>query len=138
MKVYVFSKRLFDKCMSDNGITDSNIPSKCAIISIGEPDSNEHYFGYDNPKVLNIDFWDVNGYDIEGVKGLTDEQAEVIRNFISDNIGDDFYVHCRAGASRSQAVAQFLHDVYDYEIESVAPHGRFPNAHVLSLLKKFS
>lgn len=138
MKVYVFSKRLFDKCMSDNGLRDDNIPQKCSIISIGEPDTNEHYFQYGTPKVLNIDFWDVNGYDVEGIKGLTDEQAGIICSFISENIGDDFYVHCRAGVSRSQAVAQFLHDEYGYEIESVAPHGRYPNAHVLSLLKKFS
>ncbi len=135
MKVYVFNKRLFDKCMSDNNLRDDNIPEKCSIISIGEPDTNEHYFHYGTPKVLNIDFWDVNGYDVEGIKGLTDEQAKVICDFISNNIGDDFYVHCMAGVSRSQAVAQFLHDEYDYDIVSIKHSGRYPNAQVLSLLK---
>ena len=137
MKVYVFNKSLFDKCMSDNGIGDANIPEKCSIISIGEPDTREHYFKDGNPKVLNIDFWDVNGYDVCGVKGMTDEDARIVCGFISENIGDDFYVHCRAGVSRSQAVARFLRDAYGYEIVSVAKSGVFPNRHVLSLLYKF-
>ena len=79
---------------------------------------------------------DVNDYEVEGIKGLTDEQAATIYDFISNNIGKDFYIHCRAGVSRSQAVGRFLSDIYGYEIISVAQNGAFPNQHVLSLLKR--
>lgn len=132
---YIFSKRLFDNYMREHGICDTNLPSDMAVVSIGELEESEHYF-QDSTQVLNIDFWDVNDYEVEGVKGLTDEQAETIHDFISNNIGKDFYIHCRAGVSRSQAVARFLHDIHGYETISVAQNGAFPNQHVLSLLKK--
>lgn len=147
---YIFSKRLFDNYMREHGICDTNLPSDMAVVSIGEPEESEHYvsehyvsehyggehYFQDSPQVLNIDFWDVNDYEVEGVKGLTDEQAETIYNFIASNIGRDFYIHCRAGVSRSQAVGRFLSDIYGYEVVSVANNGAFPNQHVLSLLKQ--
>lgn len=135
MKAYVFSERLFNKYMLDNGITDSNIPQSAAIVSIGEPDTSDHYFK-NAQNVLNIDLWDVNGYDIEGIKGCTDEQANIIYNFLTENIGKTFYIHCRAGVSRSQAVAEFLRDCYDYEIERVTTYEGHANVHILSLLKR--
>lgn len=134
-KAFVFSKRLFDNYMREHEICDANLPSDMAVVSIGEPEESEHYF-QDSQQVLNIDFWDVNDYEVEGVKGLTDEQAETIHDFISNNIGKDFYIHCRAGVSRSQAVGRFLSDIYGYEVVSVANNGAFPNQHVLSLLKR--
>ena len=135
MKAYVFSKRLFDKHMADNGITDSNIPQFAAVVSIGEPNKSDHYFK-EASNVLNIDFWDVNGYDVEGIKGCTDEEAKIIYNFLIDNIGKTFYIHCHAGVSRSQAVAEFLRDCYGYEIERVVPYGAHSNTHLLTLLKR--
>lgn len=145
-KVYVFSKRLFDKCMTENNVPHA-FPAKSmamtnpiAYISISEPDEKSHWFWYSQPTVLNIDFWDVNGYDVEGIKGLTDEQAKTIYDFINYAIDYcpfmNFYVHCRAGASRSQAVAEFLRDCYGYEIERVADGKGFANQHVLQLLKR--
>ena len=134
-KAFVFSKRLFDNYMREHGIYDANLPSDMAVVSIGEPEESEHYF-QDSPQILNIDFWDVNDYEVEGIKGLTDEQAETIHNIIESNIGKDFYIHCRAGVSRSQAVGRFLSDIYGYETISVAQNGAFPNQHVLSLLKR--
>lgn len=133
MKAYIFSKRLFDKFMSENGIVTP--PSDMAVVSIGEPTESEHYFT-DSDNVLNIDFFDVNGYEVEGIKGMDDSQAEIMFRFIENNIGKDFYIHCRAGVSRSQAVGRFLSDIYDYEVVSVANNGAFPNQHVLSLLKQ--
>ena len=133
MKAYIFSKRLFDKFMSENGIVTP--PSDMAVVSIGEPTESEHYFT-DSENVLNIDFFDVNGYEVEGIKGMDDSQAEVVFRFMENNIGKDFYIHCRAGVSRSQAVGRFLSDIYGYEVVSVANNGAFPNQHVLSLLKQ--
>jgi len=133
MKAYIFSKRLFDKFMSENGIVTP--PSDMAVVSIGEPTESEHYFT-DSENVLNIDFFDVNGYEVEGIKGMDDSQAEVVFRFMENNIGKDFYIHCRAGVSRSQAVGRFLSDIYGYEVVSVAQNGAFPNQHVLSLLKQ--
>lgn len=133
MKAYIFSKRLFDKFMSENGIITP--PSDMAVVSISEPTESEHYFT-DSENVLNIDFFDVNGYEVEGIKGMDDSQAEVVFRFMENNIGKDFYIHCRAGVSRSQAVGRFLSDIYGYEVVSVANNGAFPNQHVLSLLKQ--
>lgn len=130
---YIFSKRLFDNYMRENCI--SSPTSDMAVVSIGEPTESEHYF-QDSPQVLNIDFWDVNGYEVNGIKGLTDEQAETIYNFIASNIGRNFYIHCRAGVSRSQAIGRFLSDIHGYEVKSITQNGAFPNQHVLSLLKK--
>lgn len=136
MKAYVFSKRLFDRYMSENGISDGSIPDNCAFVSIGEPADSEHWFSESSDSVLNIDFWDVNGYRVEDVLGMTDEQAEKVYRFLSGNIGKDFYIHCRAGVSRSQAVARFLEDCYGYEVVQGSDRQPFPNAHVLALLKR--
>ena len=138
MVAYVFSKRLFDRYMSEHGITDGNIPEGMAVVSIGEPSESEsdHWFQEPSCSVLNIDFWDVNGYRVEDVLGMTDEQAFEIYRFLSGNIGKDFYIHCRAGVSRSQAVARFLEDCYGYEVVQGSDRPPFPNAHVLALLKR--
>ena len=136
MNAYIFSKKLFDNYMKDNGYSDSFVPSNMAVISIGEPKEPSHYFKDGTERVLNIDFWDVNDYDVEGIKGLTDKQAETIYNFIAENIGRTFYIHCRAGVSRSQAVGRFLADCYGYTVNSMSGRDIFPNNHVLSLLKR--
>ena len=135
MNAYIFSRRLFDKYMADNGYLDL-ISDNMVVISISEPNDGSHYFKNGTERVLNIDFWDVNDYDVSGIKGLTDSEAKTIYDFIAENIGKDFYIHCRAGVSRSQAVGRFLADCYGYKITNLAGRGVYPNNHVLSLLKR--
>ena len=141
-KVYVFNKRLFDKYMREHNIPHilSSNSNEIAYISISEPGECSHWFENGQQNVLNIDFWDVNDYDIDGIKGLTNEQAQTIYEFIENKTKDNpyitFYVHCQAGYSRSQAIAEFLQDCYGYKIERVVTGMGFPNSHVLRLLKR--
>lgn len=62
------------------------------------------------PNVLNVDFDDVS----DGPTAITDSQASEIVKFIERNQDKDFVIHCTAGKSRSQGVARFILDYYDY------------------------
>ncbi len=132
MKAYIFSKRLFVEAMLKNG-WKNDVPSDSAVVSILYP--GEKHFFEQKDNIVNLDFYDVNGYEVENVIGMTDNQAAELFNFIEDNVGKHFFVHCNAGASRSQAVAEFLKMFYNYDIESFSVVGRYPNQHVLRLLK---
>lgn len=135
-KAFVFSRNGFNKFMKDNNINNENIPKDWAVVSIGEPfTKNCHYFK-DADNVLNIDFWDVTDYYQDGYEGINDDQARVAYNFIKQNIGKDFYIHCKAGVSRSQAFGRFLSDCFDYDAESVSGRIIHENIHVLNLLKR--
>ncbi len=97
--------------------------------------------------VLNLEFDDVNE-DIVIWKGhtfygITDEQAEQIVDFIEKHKGKDFYIHCRAGKSRSIAVATYILDMYGEEYgynekESCRKDNpcKIPNINVLTKLKR--
>jgi protein-tyrosine phosphatase len=125
MKIIVLSHYLFDEEMKKMGLTDDNVENtNMAFISIiGTPEcltyyldegGTKHYFK-DHPNVLNLDFDDIgddvmyNGYHF---KTLTMEQAEKTVEFIEEMINrgvDEIKIHCRAGMSRSRAVAEFIY-----------------------------
>jgi len=116
-----------------NGWNDKNVPSDAAFISIcGTKDCQEyvikerefHYFEEKHDNVFNAVFDDITEYtkpiEEEVGKyrhgycyGLDNKQARELVLFIKENLGKDFYVHCRAGHSRSQAVVRFILDTYD-------------------------
>lgn len=50
------------------------------------------------------------------VEFFTREQAEAAVNFIEKYKSRDFYIHCSAGVSRSQAFIRFIQTVY-YEVD---------------------
>lgn len=144
-KVFCYSYCEFCKLMEDNGWNDNNLPTDIAFISIGSgrPKDNEpHYFKENHDNVINLDFDDITDYTLEGwigVKGMSDEQAQELLEFIENNVGKHFYVHCSAGVSRSQAVCRFIVDTYDeYCEESLRKDNPclYPNVHVLSLLRR--
>ena len=134
-KAYIFSRQDFNKAMEDSHITcAAELPDHVAVISICEPNDSYHYFE-ESPNVLNIDFWDVTeeSAKIYQVKPLSIEKASLIYRFIENHIGKDFYIHCKAGMSRSQAVGRYLEDCYGYKVvTNIRP---FPNPHVLKILK---
>lgn len=122
--ICVLSHYLFDERMIKLGLNDDNVEdTNTAFISIiGTPDcltyyldegDTEHFFK-DHPNVLNLDFDDIgddvmfNGHHF---KTISISQAEKAVDFIEDNIDkvDTFYIHCRAGMSRSRAFAEFIY-----------------------------
>ena len=66
------------------------------------------------------------------------EQAEEVVKFILANIGKDFYIHCYAGQSRSQAIALFIlthfNKYYDYTSLNKKNLPGVPNQWVLDCL----
>lgn len=129
-KIYVYPQSEFDRRIRMMGLDDTNVENakgKLFISIIGtreclehylhEPNTR-HYFEADHKNVLNLDFDDLDE-DIEWeghtFKALSDEQAMKAVDFLDDNFEDgpkDVYVHCKAGISRSQALAAFVHDAY--------------------------
>lgn len=160
MKVYCYSRFEFAKEMNKLGWTDATLPENVAIISIccTEPvkqhwkskgydgNEDEHYFK-DAENVLNIDFDDINEqtlkcYDNGEYKFtatcITEAQAKELAIFIERHHNCDFYIHCNAGKSRSQAVVRYINDMYGHikTIETRAENPcLYPNAFVLSALK---
>lgn len=138
IKIEVLSHYLFDEKMKEMNLNDDNVENTdMAFISIiGTPEclkyyldeeKTKHYFK-DHPNVLNLDFDDIGDdvmYNGHHFKTMRMEQAEKTVDFIEGNIDkgvNEFNIHCRAGYSRSRAVAEFLyryckeHDIdVDYE-----------------------
>lgn len=130
MKIEVLSHYLFDEKMRDMNLDDSNIENtniacisiigteECLKYYLDEGDT-KHYFK-NHPNVLNLDFDDISTdveYDGHIFRTMTMEQAENAVDFIEriiESWPNTIYVHCRAGYSRSRAVAEFI---YRYCVE---------------------
>ena len=134
MKIEVCSHYAFDNAMkhtlhlNDDNVEDSNMAfisiigtPACLTYYLDEGDT-KHHFEKEHPNVINLDFDDI-GYDEfewEGhiFKGMSDEQAQRLFDFIEENIDKSFRIHCRAGFSRSQAVGNFINDFYPKQFKS--------------------
>ena len=133
-EIKVFSHFDFDELCNSNGWCDDNVEtltdkafiSICSTKDVCEhhlEEVDEHWFKQNHPNVLNIDFddveFDINFGDDDGfiAKAMTEKQGEEIYDFVERNLGKDIYVHCRAGASRSQgvfrAVCAILPQIYN-------------------------
>lgn len=150
MKTICLSRPDFEKLCIENNWRES-IPENIRIISIGETSECSDYYNRYEPhfldsseKVLNVDFDDIPSetFEYSGIvfKGITPELSERIVKFIRDSQDCDFYIHCRAGKSRSQAVTRFILDTFpethpEYEINHSNPP-MTPNMFVLASLKK--
>lgn len=148
-KINVLSHVLFDDKMKELGLNDDNVEkTNLAFVSIiGTPnclkyyldeEGTKHYFK-DHPNVINLDFDDITCDEIEWkgykIKGFSMEQAQKLFEFIENNIDKDFYIHCRAGMSRSQAVGAFINDFNpdEFESDTLLPH---PNKDVYVKLSR--
>ena len=123
-KIHVLSQFKFDEEMRNLNLNNDNVENtNMAFISIiGTPECLKYYLDEGDTKhyfkehlnVLNLDFDDIgddvmfNGHHF---KTISIEQAEKAVNFIEDNIDKVgiFYIHCRAGFSRSRAFAEFIY-----------------------------
>ena len=131
IKIEVLSHYLFDEKMRELNLNDENVEnSNMAFISIiGTPEcltyyldegKTKHYFK-DHPNVLNLDFDDIEDdvmYNGHHFKTMRMEDAEKAIGFIETNIRNGvtkFYIHCRAGYSRSRAFGEFI---YRYCLEN--------------------
>lgn len=156
MKIRTLSHNDFDCLCYQRDIYDDNVETRkddafISIIGTEEcrkyylEDDDDHWFKKDHDNVLNLEFDDITE-DItwKGHKflAITEKQADKIIDFISKNKGKNFYVHCKAGISRSGAVSTFIYSffndngIYDkHDFEKYNSHIR-PNNYVLTLLKR--
>ena len=130
LKIEVLSHYLFEEKCKEDGLNDENVEDKkdkAFIDIIGTEECRkyylmeemQHYFN-NFSNVLNLEFDDLSQdveYDGHIFKAMTMEQAEKTVDFIEKMINDGviyFRICCRAGYSRSRAVAEFI---YRYCVE---------------------
>jgi protein-tyrosine phosphatase len=130
MKIEVLSHYLFEEKCKEDGLNDENVEDKkdkAFIDIIGTEECRkyylmeemQHYFN-NFSNVLNLEFDDLSqdvAYDGHIFKAMTMEQAEKTVDFIEKMINNGviyFRICCRAGYSRSRAVAEFI---YRYCVE---------------------
>lgn len=120
---------------------------ECALEHFYDLTEKDHYLP-DADNVLNLNFDDItedftfkNVFDEDVTyHAISSEQAAQIIDFVDNNIGKHFIIHCRAGHSRSQAVCRAIYDCYSEVFEP----NRFneynpcntPNPDVLSKVKR--
>lgn len=143
MKLWCVGFNEFEKLAKRNGWY-LEVPSNIAIISINNGKDagadSEYHICEDDVNVLNLNFDDVdpmalglsddtetytyeNGYangTFTTIEFFTNDMAKCAVKFIEDVIennkldGVDFYIHCSAGISRSQAFVKYIKNVYDF------------------------
>ena len=150
-KIYCYSHAEFDIKCYNSGWNDSNIPEDKAFISIiGTKECQDYYLeetedhwfsDTSSGRVLNLEFDDISDdtYTWKGhiFTGISEKQAMEVVNFIESNLNCDFYIHCRAGRSRSQGVVRFILDMYPDLFEQGRPENPCisPNYFVVKQLK---
>lgn len=130
---------------------DAVIGGDYAIIEIytspGKPVIDESIIKQHPNTIIALDFEDM-GEDVDFPDSsyhplnptINYEQAEQLVRFIDWNmkVGNDFIVHCGAGVSRSQQVAEYImlvsHQTYEYDYEKSTHDHYFFNTIVLSRL----
>lgn len=157
-RISVFSHNDFDEKMYHLGLNMFNVEDekdKAFISIIGTPqcqkyylEENElHWFKNNTHNVLNLEFDDIDEESINWkghtFYGLTESQAKQIVEFIDNNKGKHFYIHCKAGRSRSQGICRYILDTYGKEYgydekESCRKENPCvtPNIRVVSMLKQ--
>lgn len=135
MKIEVLSHYLFDEKMKEMGLTDENVENtnKAFISIIGTEEclkywlqeDDKHYFK-NHENVLNLEFDDIGDdvmYNGHHFKTMRMKQAELAVDFIekmTEKGVDEIFLHCKAGYSRSRAVAEFIYRYcmeHDVEVE---------------------
>lgn len=143
MKLWCVGFNEFENLAKRNG-WHLEVPSNIAIISINNGKDagtdTEYHICEDDVNVLNLNFDDVDPmalglndntetYTYENkyapgtfttIEFFTNDMAKKAVKFIEDMIEDnkfdgvDFYIHCSAGISRSQAFVKYIKNVYDF------------------------
>ena len=133
-KIYVYPHHKLEEKVKELQLNDDNVENspyafidiigtpECVRYYLDEEENTHHCFSNGHPNVLNLEFDDI-GYDEFPWKGHTfhgfsDKQAEDTYKFIKENKDRTFYLACRAGFSRSQAIGNFINEYYKGEFES--------------------
>lgn len=150
LELNCYSHKDFDRLCYDNGWNDDYAPEDSAFISIiGTEDSQDkylgekelHWFKENHNNILNLEFDDISQgiLDWNGCRftGITKEQARECVEFIENNLGKHFYIHCRAGKSRSQGIVRFILDMYEENYKTRVDNPCIsPNIYVVGELKR--
>lgn len=109
---------------------------------LDERNSNMHHKtsnkNFIHTQYIKNDFGNVIGKNI--IYTMNYEQADKLERFIDFCVSKDvdIYVHCAAGASRSQGVVRYILDTYpdfNWQTREANPC-RTPNVHVVRMLKR--
>lgn len=121
---------------------ESHVPQPGTVcISITKDGEAKLRNGYD--AILRLNFGDIDPIRHtpmpEAGKVFSKRDAERIERFAKKWAGRNFLVHCHAGISRSGAVANAL--IAHWKAEGIHQYedrgwDRFPNTHVLTVLKR--
>lgn len=128
-RISVYSHNDFDTKMYRMGLDTFNVEQetdKAFISIIGTPQCIEHYLHSNDThyfnnanNVLNLEFDDIDEDELHWKDqifyGITSEQARQCVEFIEKNIGKNFYLHCKAGRSRSMGICRYILDMYGKE-----------------------
>lgn len=141
----VFDEKCYKLNVFDYNVDEYNHLAFISIIgtSLTDDDNLSHWFKTNHNNVLNLELDDITETVIVNgiaLKAMSEEQASKCVDFIEQNLGKDFYIHCRAGVSRSGAVSQFIYDIFrdQVDVEDFRQNNRHiqPNNHVLTMLKR--
>lgn len=132
-KIFVTNRQDFiNNCDQNrwNDFTADSLLDK-AFISISDSSENSPaVFKSNHQNVLNLYFDDTSS-------GISDATSQEIVNFIENNLGKVFYIHCNAGISRSGAIGKFIELSYDNYYKKLYNEGYLrPNISILSSLKR--
>lgn len=152
--IKVLSRAQFKKFLIENDISDYTISDhkNLYLISINDTygDNKIRIFNTEHNNLLLLHFDDcdkdeeyIDLTDISQkiyVKAMTEEQAELIYQFVSKIPTDaDVIVHCTMGQSRSGAVGAFIADYFHIKWEDFKKQNSQikPNSHISSSLRKY-
>lgn len=151
-KISVMSNFDFDNMCDYNKWNDTNVEllkDKAFISIVGckecldllDIKEREHWFKQNHPNVLNLNFDDIpqtHFYKGAWILAMDNEQAKETVEFIKNNIGKDFYIHCLAGISRSGAVCRWIASNFEEykDCEKDNPQIR-PNYGVIEKLNQY-
>lgn len=110
-----------------------------AIVSITEPDSSPASLPIHEDRILRLVFHDVDPYSVQEDcwryfdEGLAMRLLAFVRDLHADPAPYDLVVHCRAGISRSAAIALFVEAETGCSF-STRPFAGLANRHVLETM----
>ncbi len=113
------------------------LPSDTALISIGEEHEPFWKLKVTGDNILLAVFSDVERAVVRGGRQYNPIDmvtADAMVNFISQHHDKKFIVNCRAGVSRSAAVALFIHRQYGHSLKPNFWHLSHPNSLVFRCL----
>jgi len=121
------AKIQFDQMFLKGRVNDGNVEAKypnSAFISIVTPHSEDeaHFFTQDHDNVLNLEFEDADPsmiikWSSEAILFDRYTHGQKILDFIKKNKDKSFLIHCNAGTGRAYAIAKFIQEYFNTDLE---------------------